>query len=169
MWLVESILPGINWSLSGVIDQFTGLLPVTRFRFLPSTNIHGIPLLVTPVVGAGVLGVTQCETLWFTHDLRIISLSLQRRFCFSFYDCWREGCEADILLHWLKKTYQRLECVSSETSFNRYLVDPASSHMLVSKTKPCMSMHKPNMVKPRMAHYNSHSLLDLRFLLGYLW
>ena len=50
-----------------------------------------------------------------------------------------------------------------------YLVDPASSHMLVSKIKPCMSKHKPNMVKPRMAHYNSHSLLDLKFLLGYLW
>ena len=24
-----------------------------------------------------------------------------------------------------------------------YLVDPASGHMLVSKIKPCMSMHKP--------------------------
>ena len=51
---------------------------------------------------------------------------------------------------------------------SRYLVDPASSHMLVSMIKPCMSKHKPNMVKPRMAHYNSHSLLDLRVLLGYL-
>ena len=34
----------------------------------------------------------------------------------------------------------------------RYLVDPASSHMLVSKIKPCMSKYKPNLVKPRMAH-----------------
>ena len=42
-----------------------------------------------------------------------------------------------------------------------YLVDPASGHMLVSKIKPCMSKHKPKMVKPRMAHYNSLSLLDL--------
>ena len=25
----------------------------------------------------------------------------------------------------------------------RYLVDPASSHMLVSKIKPCMSKYKP--------------------------
>ena len=25
-----------------------------------------------------------------------------------------------------------------------YLVDPASSHMLVSKIKPCMSKYKPN-------------------------
>ena len=25
----------------------------------------------------------------------------------------------------------------------RYLVDPASSHMLVSKIKPCMSKNKP--------------------------
>ena len=34
----------------------------------------------------------------------------------------------------------------------RYLVDPASSHMLVSKIKPCMSKYKPVLVKPRMAH-----------------
>ena len=26
----------------------------------------------------------------------------------------------------------------------KYLVDPASSHMLVSKTKPCMSQYIPN-------------------------
>ena len=26
---------------------------------------------------------------------------------------------------------------------NSYLVDPASSHMLVSKIKPCMSKHRP--------------------------
>ena len=44
-----------------------------------------------------------------------------------------------------------------------YLVDPASSHMLVSKIKPCMSKHMPLMVKPRMAHYNSYSLLDLDY------
>ena len=28
--------------------------------------------------------------------------------------------------------------------FTRYLVDPASSHMLVSKIKPCMSKYKPH-------------------------
>ena len=35
----------------------------------------------------------------------------------------------------------------------RYLVDPASSHMLVSKIKPCMSKYKLlYTVKLRMAH-----------------
>jgi hypothetical protein len=34
----------------------------------------------------------------------------------------------------------------------RYLVDPASSHMLVSKIKPCMSKYKRYTVKLRMAH-----------------
>ena len=29
------------------------------------------------------------------------------------------------------------------SSWRNYLVDPASSHMLVSKTKPCMSKYKP--------------------------
>ena len=33
-----------------------------------------------------------------------------------------------------------------------YLVDPASSHMLVSKIKPCMSKYKLYTVKLRMAH-----------------
>jgi hypothetical protein len=36
---------------------------------------------------------------------------------------------------------------------NSYLVDPASSHMLVSKIKPCMSKYKQLCtVKLRMAH-----------------
>ena len=41
----------------------------------------------------------------------------------------------------------------------RNLVDPASSHMLVSQIKPCMSKCKYFTVKLRMAHYNSYSLL----------
>jgi hypothetical protein len=40
-----------------------------------------------------------------------------------------------------------------EASADSYLVDPASSHMLVSKIKPCMSKYKPiYTVKLRMAH-----------------
>ena len=35
---------------------------------------------------------------------------------------------------------------------NIYLVDPASSHMLVSKIKPCMSKYGSSTVKLRMAH-----------------
>jgi hypothetical protein len=43
-----------------------------------------------------------------------------------------------------------LPASSKETS---YLVDPASSHMLVSKIKPCMSKYKQVCtVKLRMAH-----------------
>ena len=34
----------------------------------------------------------------------------------------------------------RVKCMRMESS---YLVDPASSHMLVSKIKPCMSKYKP--------------------------
>ena len=37
--------------------------------------------------------------------------------------------------------------------YDSYLVDPASSHMLVSKIKPCMSKYKQlYTVKLRMAH-----------------
>ena len=42
---------------------------------------------------------------------------------------------------------------SRSSLWNIYLVDPASSHMLVSKIKPCMSKYKLNIeVKLRMAH-----------------
>ena len=41
----------------------------------------------------------------------------------------------------------------SAKSESSYLVDPASSHMLVSKIKPCMSKYKQICtVKLRMAH-----------------
>ena len=54
---------------------------------------------------------------------------------------------------------------NSEEDIN--LVDPASSHTLVSKIKPCMSKYKRiYTVKLRMAHYISYSLLDSTLLLG---
>ncbi len=43
----------------------------------------------------------------------------------------------------------------------RYLVDPASNHMLVSKIKPCMSKYKQlYTVKLRTAHYISDYFFD---------
>ena len=46
-----------------------------------------------------------------------------------------------------------LEDAFSGVSDSSYLVDPASSHMLVSKIKPCMSKYKQICtVKLRMAH-----------------
>ena len=48
-----------------------------------------------------------------------------------------------------------------------YLVDPASSHMLVSKIKPCMSKYKQlYTVKLRTAHYISNNLFDGLLLHG---
>jgi hypothetical protein len=53
-------------------------------------------------------------------------------------------------------------------SHSGYLVDPASSHMLVSKIKPCMSKYKLlYTVKLRTAHYISHYLFDATLLHGY--
>ena len=45
-------------------------------------------------------------------------------------------------------------------SYKSYLVDPASSHMLVSKIKPCMSKNKYFILNLRTAHYISYSLFD---------
>ena len=47
------------------------------------------------------------------------------------------------------------------------LVDSASSHMLVSKIKPCTSKYKYFTLKLRMAHYISSNLFDSPLLLGY--
>ena len=50
---------------------------------------------------------------------------------------------------------------------NSNLVDPASSHTLVSKIKPCMCKYKQfYTVKLRTAHYISYSLFDNTLLLG---
>ena len=47
----------------------------------------------------------------------------------------------------------RAACVGWPGADGSYLVDPASSHMLVSKIKPCMSKYKLLcIVKLRMAH-----------------
>ena len=46
----------------------------------------------------------------------------------------------------------RLRLRSGSRGSAGYLVDPASSHMLVSKIKPCMSKYKRYTVKLRMAH-----------------
>ena len=42
--------------------------------------------------------------------------------------------------------------IAEVTHDGRYLVDPASSHMLVSKIKPCMSQYKHVMSKLQTAH-----------------
>ena len=53
------------------------------------------------------------------------------------------------------------------TGDESYLVDPASSHMLVSKIKPCMSKYKHlYTVKLRTAHYISNYLFDGTLLHG---
>ena len=44
--------------------------------------------------------------------------------------------------------------------FFRYLVDPASSHMLVSKTKPCKSKYKLHTARLQKAHYISYRVHD---------
>jgi hypothetical protein len=54
------------------------------------------------------------------------------------------------------------------TTKQSYLVDPASSHMLVSKIKPCMSKNKHlYSVNLHTAHYISYNLFDGLLLHGY--
>ena len=56
---------------------------------------------------------------------------------------------------------KRTMCITNMLSI--ILVDPASSHMLVSKIKPCMSKYKLYLiVKPQKAQYNSYYLFDYK-------
>ena len=60
--------------------------------------------------------------------------------------------------------YQSRDLLLVLLPYNSYLVDPASSHMLVSKIKPCMSKYKHlYTVKLRTAHYISNSFFDGSF------
>jgi len=48
--------------------------------------------------------------------------------------------------------------------WQRYLVDPASSHMLVSKIKPCMSKYEPLHRKVQMGETANGSLNQQSFI-----
>ena len=52
--------------------------------------------------------------------------------------CWNQLC---LNARLCRRLYSQLYFLYSNIA--RYLVDPASSHMLVSKIKPCMSKYKP--------------------------
>ena len=62
----------------------------------------------------------------------------------------RDGCVVNVSKH-TRPVHVRSRdagagghCVHRHEPNGRYLVDPASSHMLVSKIKPCMSKYRPN-------------------------
>ena len=56
---------------------------------------------------------------------------------------------------------ERFRSIRLDLRTNSNLVDPASSHTLVSKIKPCMCKYKRlYTVKLRTAHYISYSLFD---------
>jgi hypothetical protein len=68
---------------------------------------------------------------------------------------WIFYTESDNELHITKASacHMRVDDGRESGLESSYLVDPASSHMLVSKIKPCMSKYKQiYTVKLRMAH-----------------
>ena len=54
---------------------------------------------------------------------------------------YREIRKGYLYLYIVKAT--NVVCSFNKGNIIKYLVDPASSHMLVSKIKPCMSKHMP--------------------------
>ena len=59
-----------------------------------------------------------------------------------------------------------IDTLDCRGSFMYYLVDPASSHMLVSKIKPCKSKYK--LLKSETANSSLHQLWFLRSPVFYL-
>ena len=74
------------------------------------------------------------------------------------------SAESTVSVLWLIGELRR---VPVHQTYDSNLVDPASSHTLVSKIKPCMCKYKQiYTVKLRTAHYISYSLFDNTLLLG---
>ena len=73
----------------------------------------------------------------------------------------------DVAVRFFCRVSQLSKTFLSATAYDSNLVDPASSHTLVSKIKPCMCKYKQiYTVKLRTAHYISYSLFDNTLLLG---
>lgn len=94
-------------------------------------------------VGHRALG---CRTLCGLRGSRA-SVALTKRLSLAKYECpvqlESHGMSSDVLVRSVVPA-SMMEC---------YLVDPASSHMLVSKIKPCMCKYELiQTVKLRMAH-----------------
>ena len=85
-----------------------------------------------------VLGVPDMEAKEGIWDRKILLLPSFERSCFSHTTAFARMARPSVI------GYVEEEC---------YLVDPASSHMLVSKIKPCMCKYEQiQTVKLRMAH-----------------
>ncbi len=74
-----------------------------------------------------------------------------------------------LLFHSPQLTMREFSRVALEVYDRCNLVDPASSHMLVSKFMPCMPKYNLFTAKLWMAHYNSYHLLVSQYSLGHQW
>ena len=66
----------------------------------------------------------------------MVSISKDYQFKYVFFRCKKNTSSTNYDLQW----FGRL-CQLEHLSFSLYLVDPASIYMLVSKIKPCISVH----------------------------
>lgn len=95
--------------------------------------------------GVKATGEQPCLKVSYQRATRMLLMSVRLR------------CAISILIEtddWICSAFLRHECPKNEQpQVYCYLVDPASSHMLVSKIKPCMSKYEClYTVKLRMAH-----------------
>ena len=104
---------------------------------------------------------------WLLIPSIIISLFLKKRFHLGyFFKVNPKPFSFDFSFEKLWKSTQFYYWTWIPLSKGSYLVDPASSHMLVIKIKPCRCKYKLLLTKLRTAHYNSYNLLDRKLLLG---
>ena len=93
-----------------------------------------LPDFCGSVVCAMVYDSTQLVSFTTITDWKVVPMAIVPMGKISVYDC-------SVTTLGLRQFY---DCRSSLCLTISYLVDPASSHMLVSKIKPCMSKYKPH-------------------------
>ena len=80
---------------------------------------------------------TQLVSFTTITDWKVVPMAIVPMGKISVYDCFAYDIAG------LRQFAVAVVVVLSVTTIS-YLVDPASSHMLVSKIKPCMSKYKPH-------------------------
>ena len=121
--------------------------------------------------GFASLSMGSVFSLWETAQAKSNHIANRPVQCTLVVCAEREGVKrfSFILLVWMTVSLYRAVVGTWEIlkgAKHSNLVDPASSHTLVSKIKPCMCKYKQLFtVKLRTAHYISYSLFDNIWLL----
>ena len=154
----------VRWALAVCAVQFAtcpakvghrAILIYLEVALLHAVNNVHFRIFSTPVVEGSALPNlcdTSSQTRWWHSFIGTSDLHTS----VNWWDAlrWRNVLRSYQIT--TQMTVSTLWYIASAQVWKYNLVDPASSHMLVSKIKPCMSKYKFCTAKLWMAHYNSY-------------